>query len=204
MIRFHCPLCGKTLEVPKTPGAMVVCPLCNERSVAPLDASRTGAEAQGSEHEACRQAVAPRDKNQGLPLFARMSRRLRWAVALVAGVGVFSLVLAVLACWVPALGSLADKATCGAVILVPASIVSLLVILHGHGTGCPSCGKWWARRKTETEFVDREVFNRDGVPFARATYRTGYECSFCRHRWAATSTDEYREFIRQRKKQRSG
>jgi hypothetical protein len=130
-----------------------------------------------------------------------MSGKLRWVVALVAGVGVFSLVLAVVAPWLPALATLADKATRGAMILVPLSVVSLLVIFLGHGTGCPSCGKWWARRKIETGFVDREVFDRNGVPFARATYRTSYECSSCRYRWSIISTDEYREFIRQRTKQ---
>jgi hypothetical protein len=125
-------------------------------------------------------------------------------VGLLAGVAATSLVLAVVASWHPGLALLADRATCAAVLLVPASLVVLFVVLHGHATSCPACGKWWARRKTETEFVNREVFDRGGVPFARATYRTGYECSSCRHRWATTFSDEYKEFLHQQSRRRLG
>jgi hypothetical protein len=87
-------------------------------------------------------------------------------------------------------------------LLVPSCIVLLLVILHGHATGCPSCGRWWARRRIKDEFVEREVFDRGGVLFARAIYRTSYECRSCRHGWSKTFMEEYKEFIGQRKKQR--
>ena len=37
MIRFHCPLCDKTLKAPEgKAGATVICPRCKERSVVPL------------------------------------------------------------------------------------------------------------------------------------------------------------------------
>jgi hypothetical protein len=133
-----------------------------------------------------------------------MSQGLRGAVALVVGVGVLSLMLAVGAPLVPALATAADTATHGAMILVPSSIVVLLVILYGHGTGCPSCGKWWVRTKVQMEFVDREVFAKGGVLFARSTYQTIYACSSCGHKWSATYTDEYKDFVRRTPKQRLG
>jgi hypothetical protein len=71
----------------------------------------------------------------------------------------------------------------------------LLAILHGHATGCPSCGWWWGRNKVESEFVGREVVDRSGVSLARATYRTIFACGFCGHRWSAEFTDEYRDVI---------
>jgi hypothetical protein len=46
--------------------------------------------------------------------------------------------------------------------------------------------------------MDREVFDKGGVSFARATYRTTYECTVCRHRWTADHTDEYKDFIREK------
>jgi hypothetical protein len=127
-----------------------------------------------------------------------MSPRLRAVVALVAGAGVLSLVLAVVAPLSPSLAHLAESATSAAMLLVPTSAIVGLVLLHAHGTSCPACGRWWARAKVETEFVDREVIDKDGVPFARSTYRTIYECPRCRHRWSAAFTDEYKEFIRRR------
>ena len=134
-----------------------------------------------------------------------MRPRERWAAGLAAGVGVLSLVLAVVAPSVPALAAGADAAKLGAMLLVPASALVLLVVLYGHGTSCPSCGQWWARRVAETEFVDRQLFDKGGVPFARSTYRTTYECTSCRHRWSAASTDEYKEMVRpDRPRQRLG
>jgi hypothetical protein len=118
-------------------------------------------------------------------VFTGKSRGLWLAVAVVAGVGLVSLAL-----------------TGWAQVLVPASVLVLLVMLYGHGTGCPSCGRWWARRKVEMEFVGREVFDKGGVPFARATYQTTYRCQSCRHRWSVASTDEYKDFIHERPKQR--
>jgi hypothetical protein len=131
-----------------------------------------------------------------------MSRGLRRAVAVVAAVGVGSLLLAVVAPLLPGLARHADALTGWAQLLVPTSIIILLVMLYGHGTGCPACGRWWARRRVDTEFVDREVFDKGGVPFVRSTYRTIYQCNSCRHRWSVASTDEYKEFIRDRPKQR--
>jgi hypothetical protein len=122
---------------------------------------------------------------------------MRWAVALVAGAGVLSLVLGVVAPLSPSLAHHAESATCAAMLLVPSSAIVVLVLLHAHGTGCPDCGRWWARTKVETEFVDREVIDKDGVPFARSTYRTIYECTRCQNRWSAAFTDLYKEFIRE-------
>jgi hypothetical protein len=124
-----------------------------------------------------------------------MSRPVRWAVFLVSGVGALSLALAVLAPRPPGSGDVVSSA----VVVVPCCIVLLLVILYGHGTGCPLCGRWWARTRVETEFVGREVFDRRGVPFGRSLYRTTYQCASCRRRWSTTHTEEYKEPHRERR-----
>ena len=206
MIRFHCPLCDKTLKAPdEKAGAAVVCPRCNERSVIPAESSATGPAGRPPEPEASGRVAAHRHGDQAPSLFSGMRPGERWAVGLAAGVGVLSLLLAIMVPSVSALAAGTDAAKLGAMLLVPSSAVVLLAVLYGHGTGCPSCGQWWARRVVEKEFVDREVFDKEGVPFARSTYRTTYECTSCRHRWSAASTDEYKEFIRHdRPRQRLG
>jgi DNA-directed RNA polymerase subunit RPC12/RpoP len=197
MIPFRCPLCDKTLKAPdEKAGAAVVCPRCNERSVVPAESSATGPAGRPPETEASGRAAAHRHWDQALSLFSGMGPGARWTVGLAACVGVLSLLLAIVVPSVPALAAGTDSATLGAMILVPSSAIVLFAVLYGHGTGCPSCGQWWARRVVEKEFVDREVFDKGRVPFARSTYRTTYECTSCRHRWSAASTDEYKEFIR--------
>jgi hypothetical protein len=44
--------------------------------------------------------------------------------------------------------------------------------------------------------VGREVFDRGGVSYARATYRTTYACGSCGHRWSVAASDEYKDFLR--------
>jgi hypothetical protein len=131
-----------------------------------------------------------------------MSGWLRWSVVLMAGVCLVSILLPILAPLVPGGGAIAVQATPWAMVLVPSSLILLLVIFYGHATACPSCGKWWARRRDETQFVGREVYNKGGVSFARATYRTTYACNSCGHHWSAEHTDEYKDFIRQKPRQR--
>jgi hypothetical protein len=113
------------------------------------------------------------------------------AVAVVAGT-----------CLLGLLGAFAGRATPWATPLVPACLILLLVMLYGRGTGCPSCGRWWARTKEGSEFVGREVFDRGGVSFARATYRTMFACGSCGHRWSAESSDEYKDFVRDKRSRR--
>jgi hypothetical protein len=202
MIRFRCPHCGQALKVwEKRAGTAIPCPRCQGPALpgaaAPARAGRSKEPGVGS-----RAAAGPGDQPPGV--FAGMSRGLRRAVAVVAGVGAASLVLAVVAPLLPAPPRGSDAVIGWAQFLVPASVILLLVMLYGHGTGCPACGRWWARRKVETAFVDREVFAKGGVPFARATYRTIYQCDSCRHRWSVSFTDEYKEFIRDHPKQPLG
>ncbi len=206
MIRFHCPLCDKTLKAPdEKAGAAVVCPRCHERSVVPAESSVTGPAGRPQGTAASGRAAARRHGDQALSLFSGMGPGVRQAVGLAACVGVLSLLLAIVVPSAPALAAGTDAANLGAMILVPSSAIVLLAVLYGHGTGCPSCGQWWVRRLVEKEFVDREVYDKGGVPFAKSTYRTTYECTSCRHRWSAASSDEYKEFIRQdRPRQRLG
>jgi hypothetical protein len=122
----------------------------------------------------------------------------RAAVAVVAGTCLLGLLLPVVASLLPGGGALAGGATPWAMLLVPTSLLLLLVLLHGHATGCPSCGRCWTRTKGGTEFVGRAVFDRGGVSVARATYRTAFACRSCDHRWSADSTEEYKDFVRAR------
>jgi hypothetical protein len=126
----------------------------------------------------------------------------RAAVALAVGVGVLGLLLGVGAGLLPHGEAAAAWATHLAVVLVPSSLIALLVILHGHATRCPSCGRWWVRHWVDKEFVGRELFEKRGVPFARSTYRTNYKCTSCGHRWSASQTDEYKDFIRNKQARR--
>jgi hypothetical protein len=100
------------------------------------------------------------------------------AVALLAAVAALGLPLALLYPLAPV------AAVC--------SLVLLGVILHGLGTGCPSCRKWWSREKVRTDFVGREVFDRDGAAFARSRSRTTYACGDCGHRWSVDEEEEFR------------
>jgi hypothetical protein len=180
MIRFRCPLCNKTLKASEgQAGETTICPQCGEPSVIPA-ASESG--------EGSRSAVdAQRDQKR-----SRVGGRNRgfWVlVAVVVGMGLVSAVLVAVA---PG----------GAMVLIPCFIVVLLILLHAYGTSCPSCGQWWARCQLDTEFVERAVFHKNDTRYARATYQTNYECRSCKHRWSVARTEEYRDFIRQRRQPR--
>jgi hypothetical protein len=204
MIRFHCPLCDKTLKAPEQKaGATVLCPRCKERCVVPLTAD--GSDGRAAESGAWGRSAAHAHGDEAPPLFPAMTRGGRWVVGVAAGAAVLSLLLAVTVPFVPVLAAAADAARSAAMILTPCCTVAVLAVLYGAATGCPSCNRWWTRRPAEKEFVDREVFEKDGEPFARSIYRTNYECTACRHRWSATSADEYKEFVRHdRTRQRLG
>jgi hypothetical protein len=203
MIRFRCPLCGKTLKAPEAKaGATIECPSCEQRSEIPL----TGDGFDGSlpQSAAWRRDAPQPGGNEAPRLFPAMTGGGRWAVGLAAGAAVLSLLAAVAAPHLPGLAGAADTAGGAAMVLIPLCVAAVLVVLHGAATGCPSCRRWWARRIAEKGFVTREVFERDGSPFARSTYRTTCECNACRHRWSATSTDEYKEAVRDRPRPRMG
>jgi hypothetical protein len=118
-----------------------------------------------------------------------MSNRLRWAVALVAGAGAVSLLLAFLSPLLPVAETAAYWAVPSAVFFT----VLLLTLLHGHATGCPACGRWWSRAEIEERSLGREVFAKGGVPFERLLSQTTYHCCGCGHRWSVTKAEEYRD-----------
>ncbi len=190
MIRYSCPLCAKVLKVAdEKAGGVVVCPRCQERCVVPAGADRwAGADGYV---QATRQPSGPPDEAHGL--FSGMSREMWCAVIGVAGVAILSVLFPLLAPWFASEESVPGTLARWTVILAPCSLVILLTILYGEGTACPRCRKWWARTKVESEFVDREVFDRNGVPFARSLYRTTFQCAACRHKWSVTQADEYRQ-----------
>jgi hypothetical protein len=125
-------------------------------------------------------------------------------VSLVAGVAAFTLVLPLLSPLLPFRESLPKTTAHWAVVLAPCSVVILLILLYGQGTTCPHCRKWWALTKLESEFVDRKVFDKGGVPYAKSLYRTTYQCAACRRRWFVLQADEYRESTRRCEKLHRG
>jgi phage FluMu protein Com len=196
VIRFQCAHCDKRLKAPEgKAGATVVCPRCERLCMIPSetdgsDPARPGGLSPGA---------SPRQSEEAPSLFSGMSLGLRVVLGLVAAVGLLSLLLAV----VP-LSSVPDTVTYGAVPLVPISAIAALAILYGHGTSCPSCGKWWAREEVGKEFVEREEFAKQGAPFARSIYRVRYHCETCGHAWSATSTEEFKRGSQNRTRPRLG
>jgi hypothetical protein len=179
VIRFRCPVCGKSLKAPPDKaGRSMICPRCDERSVIPHD--------PGSSNDGDGLQARVADPPAGL--FVGMSPRVRWATMLVAGVGALALLLMLLPL-VPGVGVRSSPPGTG--LVATCAFLLLAVILYGQGTGCPCCGKWWSRSRLEKEFVDREVFDKDGVPFGRSRYRTTYICGECGGRWSETEEDEY-------------
>jgi hypothetical protein len=114
-------------------------------------------------------------------LFSGISPGVRGAVAGAAGTALLGL----LACWAP--------------LLLPVALLALLAGLHGYATSCPACGRWWARAREQTEFVDREVFDKDGVLVGRSVYRTTYGCRSCGHSWSVSYAEESPEPERPRR-----
>jgi hypothetical protein len=191
VIRFKCPLCGKVLKAAvEKAGRVVVCPRCDERSVVPASAGlRTGAaEDVGEGRPLARRAEGPSG------VVAGMSRPMQWGVAVAASLGVCALLVPLLSLlWPSGDGPSGSIVPPWAVIAAPCSVAALLVLLYGKATACPRCRKWWARTKVGSEFVDREVFDKRGVPFAKSLYRTIYQCDVCHQRWSVVQADEYRE-----------
>src|SRR5262245_4379023 len=187
MIHFRCVQCDKGLKVPEgKAGSTVLCPRCQERLVVPsavptsLSEEPTDSQGQTPELEGVDQQPTSSYLDQVVELFAGMSPGLRMIEVLLVGLCLITFLLAVLALFLP-LGGFAEVVISSAMFLVPLFIVTFLVILYGHATSCPLCGRWWARSRYATEFLGREVFDRNGDSFARSTYRTTYICNACKH-----------------------
>jgi hypothetical protein len=196
VIRFECPNCDKHLKAPEEKaGATVVCPRCERLCMIP---SETRASAPARPRAFC-PGAPPRQSEEAPSLFSGMSLGLQVVLALVVAVGLLSLLLAV----VP-LHSAPETVTYAAVPLVPVCAIVALTMLYGHGTSCPSCGKWWARKEAGKEFVEREEFEKEGAPFARSIYRIRYHCETCRHAWSVTSTEEFKKLSQNRTRPRLG
>jgi len=190
VIRFCCP-CGEPIQVPvEQAGKPVVCPLCGARLFAPP------ASTDAERDEAAQPSGRAREPSRG------MSRRVRWAVALVAGAAAVSLLLASLSRFLPVPPGVAEAAD-WAMPLAAFFIVLLLAFLHGHATGCPACGQWWSRAEVVGRSVGRKVFVSEGVPLGKLP-RTTYQCGGCGHRWSVMDREEFRESARNRSQRPRG
>jgi len=200
VIHFRCPLCGKTLKVAEgRAGRPVTCPQCKERSVVPAEshASEDGADAAAS--------GPPRhgDSDDAPGLFSGMSTRVRWAAGVLAAGIPLGLLLAALAQFLPD-GGIGKVSGHLAMTLAAISFLLLSVILYGQGTSCPSCRKWWARGEVSKEYLGRETFEKNGVPFAKSSYCSTYGSESCGHRWAVTGTEEMKSLPQKRTRPRLG
>lgn len=188
VIRFPCSSCGKVLRVPeRKAGRTITCPVCSQRCVVPEPTD-------DSEDSPAASAATPAqsaDSERAPGAFSRMSLRVRRALAVIAAAGVLGLALALIRPPLPGDHGAFDARW--GLLLAGCAFAGFSVILHGHLTGCPACGRWWARIRVESEFVERELFEKNGVPYGRSLYRTTYACGACDHRWTVTEADEYRE-----------
>jgi hypothetical protein len=193
VIRFNCPLCSKGFRATDDKaGRVVVCPRCKEQCVVP----EGGDPLAGLDEyvHATRQPSGPKDDSR--ELYSGMSRGILFAAFLAAGVALVCLLLPLLSPSASSDG--AGRALVSwAPILAPGAVLLFLVILYGQATACPRCRKWWVRTNVGSEFLDREVVDRGGVPCSRSLYRTTYQCNACGHRWSFKQAEEYRQPIRQ-------
>jgi hypothetical protein len=167
MLRFHCPSCGKKMKAPeRLAGKKVACPGCGEPAVAPDAASEPPA----------------RGTDQPPGFLSALSPGLRLALGALATAGLLGLLAVVFGeTWV---------ARCGMAVAC-CSVLAVLAVLHGRGTGCPCCGAFWSRRAVRSEVGEREVVEHDGQTFRKSTTRREYRCDRCGHAWWAVDSEEY-------------
>lgn len=187
MIHFRCSLCGKKLRVPeRKAGKTIACPVCDGRTVVPA----VGEDSTDAPPDDAVTQPDAREQERAPGPFSGVSRGMRWAAGSVAAVGLLALLLAIIRPPLPGVGGAFDARW--GLLLAGCSFVLFATILHGEVTGCPSCRKWWSRVRVESEFLDRETFEKGGAPYARSLYRTTYACGDCHHRWKVTESEEYR------------
>ncbi len=201
MLRFPCPRCGHHLKAPENrAGTTVLCRQCMEPCRVPAPPTPVERAATGGGGTATAMGELPGGRAAAWGSLWTAGPWLRGAAALVATVGLVSLLLAVTAPLLGATDEAAAAARHDAVLLVPSCLVIFLVLLYGHATSCPHCGKWWVRAEGDTEYLGREPFDRGGRAWVRALRRINYVCKSCHHTWSATSTDEYQDSTRRRQK----
>src|SRR5262245_53784706 len=155
-----CPACGKKLGYHEEKGGRAgFCPRCGERVMTPrLTQPPPGDEPESSETESGETAG---------PL-TRMSFRVRcvvWGLAVAAGLGILVAVSSALLPW--DVGPDHSPAY-WALLFSACSLLLLGLVFHGQLTGCPSCGWWWTRERAEQKFLDREIFEKEGVSYCRS------------------------------------
>lgn len=170
MLRFRCPCCHRTIKAPDSlVGKKVSCPRCHEPSHVPAP-----------------EPQAP-DPDESPGFFSSMSLRTAFALAAVVAAGLLGLLTSIL---LPRWHGPPWIANCGLAVAV-LSPVAVLLVLNGHGTGCPACGAWWSRREVRMEVGERDEVVRGGVTYRRSSTRTHFACDHCGHGWSVANFDEY-------------
>jgi uncharacterized Zn finger protein (UPF0148 family) len=193
VIRFRCPVCGKTLKVPDNKaGRSILCPVCQESAMVPAESTSSSSLVE-------QPPAQPSEQPRGL--FRGMRGWLRVAFVLVAGVGLVSLFLAVAGPLLRLSEETLESVRGDARIVVPGCLVLLMALIYAHLTTCPACGRPWARMDGETASLERHVSEMGAVRQVRATRQATYVCKYCLHRWSATFTEEYQEAARPRRRE---
>jgi uncharacterized CHY-type Zn-finger protein len=99
------------------------------------------------------------------------------------------------------------------VIAACAALFAGLAVLYGHGTRCPSCRRWYARKDGGNELIDSAIYDRSDAaeepdrlaaggerrPVVKVlTYHHKHHCTYCGHQWVTTSVDRFESTVRRR------
>lgn len=154
---------------------------------------------------------------QIVEVIGEMSPLVRWIFFGAAGLSLLCLALllvTVIVNWREPTGPHQHALVIGGTVLAMIS----MAILHGHGTRCPSCCRWWAKKDTGNELVDSDVrpadpadssgektdLAEDGKRVIKVvTFHHKHQCTRCGHRWTTTFTDKYQSTIRRRQSSES-
>jgi transcription elongation factor Elf1 len=217
VVRFPCPHCGNNLKASvDRAGRVITCPDCGQRTPIPsADTPRAATETTQLAPPSRPIEPAAEDEGRVMEFFSGMSRGTVLALLGTVALGVVCLVLL----GKVGAGTAEQPAGIQGHLFVIAAFLSLLAclgILYGHGTRCPHCGRWYARRDTGKETADSEVrqkdgpalkgFRRDEEPPADdrkavlrvVVYHHKHRCAYCGHQWVTVSTDEFESTVRRR------
>lgn len=216
MIRFPCPYCGAMLRAPDDRvGSRAKCPDCERRSFVPTPPSRDPTPLPA--------AIAPPESpplielpsrlwQRWLHLLADMNPIARLALFIIGGLGLLCFGLMPFLGWgtdnPEGAGWTRHSLMLGGIL----SVLTCLAMLHGHGTSCPQCLRWWARKDTGNELAESDSHYLDGPEgkesglektrevFRKVTYHYKHQCRYCGHCWITTFTEAYRGTVRRRRK----
>jgi ssDNA-binding Zn-finger/Zn-ribbon topoisomerase 1 len=216
MVRFSCPNCGKTYRAEgKAAGKKVTCS-CGKSFLVPLEPPQgaqspaLAAEAPGREEENLFATLESTQEGQRIiPPRKNASTFPTWlkVILVILAIQTAIALVVVVAFELPDIGA---GGTSAAGISFALLLVVLAVSYFGHCSGCPNCGKWWARILMKQDLLSQEEgyltvprveqfrsptgdllyekHKKEQVHAVFQTHRHYWKCKFCRHTWSEEST----------------